>query len=178
VVRRASTFEWGDDYWGDFWRDPSNGGLNTNILASTGSTSNAEDWSLQANGTCGGTVTSTCPGGWLSANIRGFAIVTLRNIGQGSLCMGIDAANLWLAKMATCDGVNGQHHYDTLFVYVPGAACGSLRDTAFLSYQWNKNGDPGAGYVIDGSGSNSQVAVLKSADIPHCPESLWNPIAS
>jgi hypothetical protein len=177
-ARRSSTFDYGDQWFGDFWRDPSDGGQGTVILTSTGSTSNAEDWVLQANGTCGGFVTSTCPGGLTSTDYRGDQIVTLRNVGQGTLCFGADAQTGWLAEMMVCDGVNGIHHYDTLFVWDPGASCGSLFGTDFPSYQWAKNGLPSVGLIVDTSGSNFAAAVQQGNQIAHCPEALWQNLTS
>jgi hypothetical protein len=176
--RRLSTFDYGDMWFGDFWRDPSAGGLNTVILVSTGSASNAEDWALQNNGTCGGTVTSTCPGGQTSADYRGDDIVTLRNIGQGSLCFGADAQNSWEAKMATCDGVNGAHHYDTLFIWDPGASCGSEVGVDFPSFQWAKNGNANVGLIVDVAGSGGPAVVQQGNQIAHCPEALWQQLGS
>lgn len=178
VVHRNSTFDWGDEWFGDFWRDPSSGGLGTVIQTSTGSSSNAEDWVLQANSTCGGSVTATCPGGLTSTNYRGDAIVTLRNVGQGSLCFGADAQTAWFAEMAVCDGVNGAHHYNTLFVYDPGASCGSLVQTDFPSYQWAKNGNANVGLIVDISGNGFATVVQQGNQIAHCPEALWQQIGS
>lgn len=178
-ARRASTLDWCDAHFGGCWRDPSSGGLNTVIQDSLQSNSNAEDWSLQSNnGPCSGTVTATCPGGWLSANARGFSFVTLRNIGQGTLCFGANAQNFWTGKMATCDGVNNTHHWDTVFVYDPQASCGSTTLPGFLSYQWQRNGNSNGAWITDENGLNQPVMVQFAPNIAHCNEALWGPTAS
>lgn len=186
-VLRTSTFDYSDIFYNGFMTDPSDGGLNTLVVAETGTASNAKDWSLQANGTCGGKVTSTCPGGWWSAHIQGFFIVTLRNIGQGTLCFGANAQGGWDGTMSTCDGVNGLHHYNTLFAWEPNDACGSSLGTAFLSYQWNKNGGTQAAFITDAAGPgprpglrlpNGIITVIEGSGLPHCTEALWTPTGS
>jgi len=89
-------------------RDPSDGGAGTTVVASFHSDSNAEDWKLISDtGRCaGGTVTSSCPGGWVSSNFRGFPILVLKNVGQGTLCIRTAATTNFVAKMGTCDSGN------------------------------------------------------------------------
>lgn len=174
VQRRTSTFDQQDKWFGDCQRDPSNGGLGTIVQNSSCGTSNAMDWSYQGNGTCGGTVTATCPGGPISAStaLRGDFIITIRNIGQGSLCEGADAQTNWTMKMFTCDGVGGVHHYNNLFIWAQSASCGTVSGNDLISYQWNQNGntDTASVYNPGGTGSNVQVAPVP----PHCAEALWN----
>jgi hypothetical protein len=172
--RRTSTFDQQDEWFGDCQRDPSSGGLGTVVQNSSCGTSNAMDWSYQANSTCGGKVTATCPGGPISAStaLRGDFIITIRNIGQGTLCEGADAQTNWTMEMFTCDGVGGIHHYNNLFIWSQTASCsGGFNGNDLISYQWNKNGNSDTANVYNpgGTGSNVEVAPVP----PHCPEALW-----
>lgn len=172
--RTGSTFDEQDEWFGDCQRDPSSGGLGTVVVNSSCGTSNAMDWSYQANGTCGGKVTATCPGGPISASsaLRGDFIITIRNIGQGSLCEGADAQTNWTMQMFTCDGVGGVHHYNNLWIWSQTASCsGGFSGNDLISYQWNQNGnsDTASIYNPGGTGSNVEVAPVP----PHCPEALW-----
>lgn len=171
--RRAATNDLQNVWFGTYIRDPNNGGLGTDVLASNSTGTNAEDWAFQANGTCGGTVTANCPGGYISSHYRTDFIVTLRNIGQGSLCMGADGQTAWFMQMFTCDGVGGVHHYNNLFVWDQNSFCGPTTDTALISWQWQKNGGSGAAFVQDPGGVGSNIEVLNTVPT-HCPQDLWN----
>jgi hypothetical protein len=99
-------------------RDPSDGGTGTNVLASTLSNSNAEDWKLIKDGDrcANGLITSSCPGGWVSSNFRGFFIVVIQNVGQGTLCIRINPQGT--AVMGACDtGPRGNNEISSAFVW-------------------------------------------------------------
>lgn len=185
AARRASQYEWADFYHAGYMRDPSDGGINTHVLASAFSTSNAEDWYLiQANPGCGNTVTASCPGGPISnafsGALRGDAFALLENVGApGSLCYGANAQGSWIGTMGTCDGVSGNHHYNTIFVYDPDDFCsGQPLAPTFWSYQWNKNGNTTLGPVADAAGVGFTINVISNPNNPHCPDLLWGPTAS
>lgn len=88
-------------------RDPSNGGTGTPVLTSTLSSSNAEDWKMILDtGRCpNGTVTSSCPGGFISSvyGSQHLPLVVLKNVGQGTLCIRTAAGTQYKAEMGTCD---------------------------------------------------------------------------
>ena len=175
-LRATSTFDWKNEFTALCERDPSSGGAGTAVLDSGCSTSNAEDWVAQGNGTCGGTVTRTCPGGWISANLRGDFVITLRNIGQGPLCEGANSDTIWTVTMRTCDGVGGAHLIGTLYAWGTGA-CGALQDNAFWSFAWNTaHADAGAVGDSQNGGTNTNVVVADSFN--HCADGLWQGIGS
>lgn len=172
-LRRTSTFDQQDEQFGDCQRDPSSRGLGTVVVNSSCGTSNAMDWVYQANGHCGGQVTATCPGGHISASqaLRGDFIITIKNIGQGSLCEGADAQTNWTMQMFTCDGVGGQNHLNNLFIWSQTAFCGNVSGNDLISYQWNANGLDGTGNVYNPGGTGSNVEVTQVP--PACQEALW-----
>lgn len=108
--------DWGNYVTGLFWRDPSDGGAGTNILDSYQSNSNAEDWTVQTDPRCGGQVTTNCPGGSISQDFVGRPIVTIKNNGQGSLCIRTAASTSWQAVMGTCDNGGSQLEPSSAFV--------------------------------------------------------------
>ena len=176
AMRRTSTFDWSNEFTALCERDPSSGGAGTAVLDSTCSTSNAEDWVEQANGTCGGTVTRTCPGGWISANLRGAFVVTSRNIGEGPLCEGANTDTVWTVTMRTCDGVNGQHLIGTLYAWATGG-CGTLTDNAFWSFAWN-TAHADAGAIGDSQNGGTNTNVVVADNFTHCADGLWQGIGS
>jgi hypothetical protein len=158
------TFDLQNDDSGLYMRDPSDGGTGTTVESSAFTTSNSEDWFNQVSATCGGTVTSTCPGGWISANLRGDQINSLKNTGQGSLCLAARAGDNWVAKMRSCGDTSAQ--------FVERASvCGSTQDTELFSVDWNNSHSDG-GFVIGNPTLNSSVVVGDS--VIHCVQSLWS----
>ena len=101
----GGTNDWCENQSGLCLRDPSDGGTGTSVLASTDTNSNAEDWQLvRDTGRCANAlVTSSCPGGWVSSAFRGFTLVVLKNVGQGTLCIRTPASNGYTAVMGACD---------------------------------------------------------------------------
>jgi hypothetical protein len=158
------TYDLQNDYSALYMRDPSDGGTGTTVESSNFTTSNAEDWVNQTAGTCGGVVTSTCPGGWISANLRGLTIEVLKNLGQGSLCVAARSSDNWVAKMRSCS--------DTSAAFVERASvCGVFQDTELFSVDWNNSHSDG-GFVIGNPTLNSAVVVGDSAT--NCTQELWS----
>ena len=101
----GGTNDWCNVQSGLCLRDPSDGGAGTVVESSTRGSSEAEDWKLILDtGRCpNGTVTSSCPGGWVSSHFNGFPLVVIKNVGQGSLCIRTAAGTQFVGVMGTCD---------------------------------------------------------------------------
>jgi hypothetical protein len=91
-------------------RDPSDGGLGTQIKMSNYSGDNAMQWKPVRATMCGGTVGNNCPDLALSQRYPNDPIYYFVNRGSGD-CLGANSASVWVVVMKTCDDT------DTLFVY-------------------------------------------------------------
>jgi hypothetical protein len=157
------------------WRDPSDGGAGTFVSNSAASSSNSEDWAFLQDDSadrCHGTVTATCPGGWLSANLRGAEITLFRNKATG-LCSGVNASSSWDAVMRVCNSPSASEP-STDFV-VTAASCGGNNATEIFSWQWNGSHNSG-GILVSVNHPNSNLFATSSP--PACNNALWFQISS
>ena len=171
VPAASSTDEWQNVRTNNYWRDPSNGGAGTFVLNSAFTTSDAEDWVLQANSRCGFKVNASCPGGWISAHLQGAFVVTLRNVGQGSLCHGVSSSTNWAATMRTCDGAGGASTPSTVYAYTAQGCPGSTARATFTSFAWNSTHST-QGVLLDPEGGVNDNLIANDG-AAHCFDFLW-----
>lgn len=179
---RSSQFEWCEDSAGLCMHDPNGGGIDTVVVTAADNGKDSFDWALNSNGTCGGTVTSTCPGGWLSSNESGDAIVTLKNIGGSNtnntdLCIGFSNSTGWAGKMKTCNGFNGNRDGATLLIYDTDQTDCTGSGAIFYSYNWQVVGG-GTNGIMSGSGVSGGGVVIGTGVQNPCQLSLWNAFGS
>jgi hypothetical protein len=156
-----------------FMRDPSDGGEGTSVVASFGSSSDAEDWRLiKDTGRCpGATVSSICPGGWISANFSGSTIVVIKNVGQGTLCVRTAADTNYTAKMGPCDtgpiGTGGNNEISSAFILggPPGFEFDSVvASDAFMQDEWlTSTGTTNDATVFDQPGGFTNAGIWTPA---------------
>lgn len=178
-----SQFEWCDNYDGLCMHDPNGGGVNTSVLMDTDNGHDSFDWALQSNGGLGcTTVTSTCPGGWLSANEAGDSIVTLRNIGgsntnNSDLCLGFSNSTGWLGVMKTCDGYQGGSYPATILIYDTDQTDCTGSGAFFYSWNWQNVGGGTNGIMFAGGVSGAKVGITSGVS-PPCTAYIWNAFTS
>lgn len=148
----SNYFDWNNDYYtSQCIRDPSGGGAGTTVLNSGCDASDAEDWEWAVSYYCsGGVVTSNCPGGPISADFRGAALITWRNLALGFAtgCFHTNDSTSWTAVMVSSCG-------DASTSYVVLANYGGSGQYAFVSVKADT--EDGCLYYLDDDGASNSA---------------------